>query len=364
MARGVKPEERAEWERRGGRIRIDAKGRPVYVIRKQIGGRRYEVSTKRHSLTAALAEWERFERDPDGYTPGGAAPAEPVQLTNELVEDFLAWSRDEKGNSREWRNKQKAMLIWWMGKLGRVDLRRATLKDHITPALEGAPGRKQRIEVIRALYGWLRKVGAPIPGRTERNTINAHDDPTFGALPVPQARPAQWKKTKVIPRDHYLLAKEHLAGPWADLLTILAGTGWHVTELVRFANDGAIEPLPKATRAKHGAVAVLVCPMHKSGDVHRTAVDEQTKAAAERVRARGWPAESKFPFYEAVESACAAAGIPPFSPGQFRATVATWAIEAGADPASVAAFLGHRSPATTRRFYATHAVTPKVPTLG
>ena len=53
----------------------------------------------------------------------------------------------------------------------------------------------------------------------------------------------------------------------------------------------------------------------------------------------------------------------PFSPGQYRHSVATWAVEAGADPAAVAAFLGHKSPATTKRFYATLAVCPKIPTL-
>jgi integrase len=56
-------------------------------------------------------------------------------------------------------------------------------------------------------------------------------------------------------------------------------------------------------------------------------------------------------------------GIPVFTPGRLRHSVATWAIEAGADPASLAAFLGHKSPRTTRRFYATHASPPKVPTL-
>jgi integrase len=43
--------------------------------------------------------------------------------------------------------------------------------------------------------------------------------------------------------------------------------------------------------------------------------------------------------------------------------VASWAIEAGADPALVAAFLGHRSPRTTRKFYATNVSPAKVPTL-
>ena len=56
-------------------------------------------------------------------------------------------------------------------------------------------------------------------------------------------------------------------------------------------------------------------------------------------------------------------GIDVFSPGQFRHSVATWAFEQGADPAAVSAFLGHKSPATTKKFYATLATVPKIPTL-
>jgi hypothetical protein len=37
--------------------------------------------------------------------------------------------------------------------------------------------------------------------------------------------------------------------------------------------------------------------------------------------------------------------------------------QTGDDPASVAAFLSHKSPSTLRHFYATHAVPAKVPTL-
>lgn len=53
-----------------------------------------------------------------------------------------------------------------------------------------------------------------------------------------------------------------------------------------------------------------------------------------------------------------------FKPGYLRHSVATWAINSGADPGKVAAFLGHRSPATTKKFYATHSVPMKVPTMG
>ncbi|WP_162159651.1 tyrosine-type recombinase/integrase [Cystobacter fuscus] len=68
----------------------------------------------------------------------------------------------------------------------------------------------------------------------------------------------------------------------------------------------------------------------------------------------------KYPL--AIKGACTVAGIPPFTQGRFRHSVATWAIEKRADPASVAAFLNHKSPVTTRRFYATRAVPAKIPT--
>lgn len=353
MPHGVRLDDRATWEARGGRVRFDAKGRPVYVIRKQIGGRRYEVSTRRHTLAAALGEWEKFERDPEGYSGAGDPGAVPLFLDNDLSEKFLRWSLREKQNTAEWVSKQRSALAWWMEKLGSADLRRLQIRD-LSTALEGAPGKRHRIEVIRALYGWLRK---------QAGTITAHEDPTYGALPVPQAVPAQWTKARAFPREHYLLAREHLVGPYRDALDVLAGTGWHVTECMRFANSGAIEPLPRAMKVENGAAGVLICPRHKSGDTHRTAVGAEVLEAAQRLRDRGWPSDSKFPFYQAVESACVAAKIPPFSPGAFRHSVATWALERGSDPAAVAAFLGHRSPATTRRFYATLATVPKVPTL-
>jgi integrase len=64
-----------------------------------------------------------------------------------------------------------------------------------------------------------------------------------------------------------------------------------------------------------------------------------------------------------VRAACRAGNVQLFKPGQLRHSVATWAIDAGADPSAVSAFLGHRSTKTTRKFYARHASPAKVPTL-
>jgi len=56
-------------------------------------------------------------------------------------------------------------------------------------------------------------------------------------------------------------------------------------------------------------------------------------------------------------------GVEPFGPGVLRHSVATLAVNSGASPAAVAAFLNHRSPRTTLRFYATLATPVKVPAL-
>jgi integrase len=346
----------AGWKR--GRAWREPDGTLTFHIRRQIGGRPYEVSTGCTSLRAAMAQFERFEADPAAYSPGGVERAEPIYLDNDLSVAFLAWSKAE-GNTVQWVGKQKSCLAWWMVKLARVDLRRASLRDHILPPLEGAPGRAHKIRVLKTLYGWLRKV---------RHVIAAHEDPTFGALPAPPSKPAQRVKSKVIPKEHYLLVRDSLTSPWRNALIVQAGTGWHTTEVVRFASSGTIEPLPKSMKVGNGAEGVLVCPMHKSGDTHRTAVSAEVLEAAKRLREHG--AFSREWYDRAVRSACKTvkrpdgeAGIPMFTPGRLRHSVATWAIEAGAVPAAVSAFLGHKSPVTTAKFYTVHAVVPKVPTL-
>ena len=110
-----------------------------------------------------------------------------------------------------------------------------------------------------------------------------------------------------------------------------------------------------------GVSGVLVCPQIKSGEPLRTAVSAEVLEAGKRLLE--WGTFGREKYGTEVISACKAASIPSFTPGRFRHSVATWAIERGAAPASVAAFLNHKSPSTTRRFYATHAVPAKIQTL-
>jgi hypothetical protein len=153
---------------------------------------------------------------------------------------------------------QRRYLAWWSDRFRGSDLRRVTLRDHIFPALDGVGGRAPRIAVIKRLYAWLR----------ERDVITPAEDPTYGRLKVPQAKPAQWERSKVIPRADYEKARLHIEPEvYRDALDVLAGTGWHTTELNRFAAAGGFE---RYRGDDPGGSVVLVCPRHKIGGEHRT----------------------------------------------------------------------------------------------
>ena len=330
------PGPRGRWE--GGRVWEDRAGRITYIIRRRVGGKRYEVSTRCSRIAAAREQLERFERVPEAYEPGGGR-GDAVRLTAELVGLFVAWSQHEKGNSRAWVLQQKAYLAWWREKLGARDLRRLSLRDQVIPALDGVPGRKHRIEVLKAFFSWLRR---------ERHLVARAEDVTLD-LQLPARRPEQWTRPKVIPRRAYLRVLAALEGDQRDALRLLEETGWHVSELARFVRAGAIEPMPVGRR---DAAAVAIVPQRKSGEEMRTAIGKEALTAAKRLREKGAFSVSRF--YEAVKAASDRLKVD-VKPGRFRHTLATRAVEAGADPAAVSAYLGHKSEATMRRFYATLA---------
>jgi integrase len=348
---------------------VTPSGERTFYIRAVIGkgadgkARRFEVNTKRHELHEALAEWERFARNPGAYSPAGTAtPREPIYIDKPLSEAFLAWSRDVKGNSEKHRKEQRRILAWWAERLPGVDLRCARFEDHIRPALEGKGSSTYRAHAaaILALYRWLR---------LERG-LELTEDPVHGRFFLPDPAPEQWRKLKAVPREHFEKALEHLTGIYREALILQGGTGAHVTEVWRFMQRGSVEPLPK-NATQDGSAGLIVFPLTKGKDVLRVRADARTLAAAEKLLDYGRKAAdrmkrkafSKERYVDAVKSACVAAKVPVFKPGQMRHSVATLAVNAGADLGAVSAFLGHKSPKTTRRFYATFGAVAKVPTL-
>jgi hypothetical protein len=328
------------WD--GGYRRKAKNGKKVFVIYARRGGKLYEISTRATSSDAAAQHWRRFQTDPANYRPEGDAPREALRLDADLGFTFLVWSRDSKGNSARHLRDQKKALQWWQDRLGAIDLR-AVKTDRILRELDGVKhGRKQLIATLKTFYGWLRK---------ERHLITTAEDPMFGQIRAPVSKAAQLTRRKAIDRKTFLLALNALEGWPRDALEVLGSTGWHLTELERFARGGEIERHP------HTGAPVILCPRTKGGNHLRTEIPPAVEPAATRLLEAGQAVEY-FAFLRALRDVGAT-----FNPGNLRHSVATWAINEGTDPALVSAFLNHRSLATTRKFYATHAVPAKVPTL-
>jgi integrase len=272
---------------------------------------------------------------------GGAA----LPLDDRLIGAYLADCRS-RGLSDDRVGRSKSYLGWWGSRI--PDLRRAELRDLDQASLD-APNRGMRINVLKAFWSWLLRTG-----RIDRN-------PTEG-LQVPPPRVAQVERSKVVPEEHHLKVLEHLDERYRDLAIVLHGTGCHISELERFVVEGRVEQLAdhpsNRQHYRNRTPFVLTFPHHKSkGAPHRLTVDLDVAEAAGRARERG--AFHRRLFYRAFAKAVADSGVKPaFSPAQYRHTLATRMVEGGADVGAVSAYLGHRSTATTRKFYATMAAIP------
>ncbi len=336
-----------------------------WVIREQHLGRRWTFTTRARSEEEALAELARFREDPVLYAKSiesrrREATAHAVMLDDATKLAFLKWTRDVKKRSDRYCHDLKVYLTWWQERIGGIDLRaRGLTLDRLTDALEGSTAELQRTAAIKVFLSYLRKKGK----------LSASDDPTlFGALPVPQPTAAQRTKSKVVPREHIDLVIEHLGSrTWRDALIVQGGTMWRVTEVMRFAESGRIEPIPRSM-AREGEAAILVCPRDKRGGEKRTRVSARTLDAAKRVLEHG--AFSREHYDRAIRAACKVVkrpdgeiGIPEFTPAMLRHTGATLALEAGENPAAISEQLGHSDPRTRARFYTLHGSAPKTKTL-
>lgn len=338
----------------GGYVSLDEGGRPTFVIARMVGGERFHLSTRTHSLRAAMKHLERFEADARAYKAGGAAgiqAEEPLHLTTQLVLEYRDWMLERpRPASRRHANEMAHRLADWAEDLSGVDLRKVTLLGHLKPALARRGTSKQhRIIALKGFCGWLRK---------EKGLLRAAEDATLD-LAVPQASPEKHRRRKAVPVESVRAALAGLAPAHRDCLLLLAATGWHLSELERFART---EEARIATGV--GQVLAVLQVRHKSGATTRTPVTRrEVLDAARRVRERGTLPRK---LNGAIRAACVAADVQPFTCGVMRHSVATWAVESGQSPAQVAEYLGHADKKTTLRFYADAAVpsvTLKLPRL-
>jgi integrase len=325
----------------GGFIRKTKAGRPVYVIEKRIRGALFKVSTRCHTEDAAMRELRKFEADPGAYVPGGV---ERLKMTVDLILDYRTWQLEERGNTHEWAHTSANLLMDWLESFENLDLRRVnsiTVKDTLA---RWTTSRPARITALKGFFTWLRK---------ERGVLKHHEDP------MPDVRMPQRKSAKETsgPRDvpfkTALAVYKHLRADVVDILQLLAGTGWHLSEAIRFASGGEVRRDP--TR-KHKVVLVT---FHKRKEWAVSGLNRPEHiAAARRIREQGWML-SRGRLAQLMRLANDAAGVPEderLHLGDMRHTVGTWAIEDGQDIREVARAFNHESEKMLRKHYVRHSV--------
>lgn len=308
---------------------VDGDGRKSYVIRKSINGRRFEVSTRCSNLRAAVKALEEFERDPQRFRPGGVHSTK-LALDDKLIDRHIEAA---SGDSVDWLRKKRAYLKWWRDKLKGRDLRTVTLHD-IRTALEGAKAKAHRTATIKHLYSYLREAGV----------VERGEDPTLDIVVEAAPPKATGRKKRSVSRADFKATLGKMPEEYRDILIVQGGSGAHVTEVYRLAiGEGEVG-------ANHIGI------QHKRGTTHRQTVEPHVAQAAARVQERGGFSISRYA--KAVRQAAKDAGIKPWSPGGMRHTVTTWMLQEGATLAEVSTWLGHLSPATTKRFYSEWATIP------
>jgi hypothetical protein len=312
----------------------------VWIIEKRVGGKKFHVSTRATSPRAAMKQLERFEADPNGFSAAGTKRVAELALTTELIDDFHAWHKTHV--TTQWADDVYRTLQRWANHLGGIDLRNLSLVDDLKPFIVGAKSRPLKVASIKVLFRWLR---------TEKGLVTRAQDVTLDFITPPFKPRKDTGESKAIEFERLAKVVPLLALHIRDVLELLAATGWHISEVRRFANP-EIGRFRYRDAADKPEVLATIGTRHKvGGKWHFTALLFQSHVdAAQRIRERGKVVDRTI-LRRHLKRACEKAGVKAFNMGDMRASVLTWLRLAGVPPALAAAYVGHTSTATQDRFY-------------
>lgn len=351
----------------GGYIRWGKKG-PTYVIERWIDGVRFHVSTKCRRERAALEQLAHFEADPANYRPlrqqraGAVPPKDGVTITADLITEYTDWMVGRPNNPTTQAHadihftRLKRWLVFYRGR----DIRHVSLRE-IAEHLHGQRDLMMKTQALKSFCTWLR---------THKYMMTRGEDPTVDLKGPPRRATKDWKQVAVEP-DRILAILPHLKPATRDVLILRLGTGWHGSEVERFAKTGRIRSTPGKTillMTENGAervplLAVLQVRHKIGGNTNTPILYEEHLAAAERIQERAH-VPNQLTMNRHVTKACELAGVPRFLNWHLRHSVVSNALEEGADLEHASVFVDHLSVNTTRRHYAQVALPKKaVPVL-
>jgi hypothetical protein len=338
---------------------------PTFIIERHQDGVRYHVSTKCRTERAALEALALFEADPANYRPmrkTAATPKAVVTLTADLITEYTDWmvqrpySPASETHAQKHFTRLREWLVFYRGR----DIRQVPLSE-VAAHLQGKRDLMMRIQALRSFAAWLR---------TTKYLITRGEDVTLDLKSPPRRATKDWRQVAVEP-ERIRAILPHLPAESRDVMVLRLGTGWHGSEVARFAKTGRIYRTPGKTillMTEAGAervplLAVLRVKHKIGGDTNTPIIYEEHLAAAERIQGRG-RIPHELTLNRHTEKACELAGVPRFLNWHLRHSVVSNAIEEGADLEHASVFVGHLNVDTTRKHYAQLALPKKaVPVL-
>lgn len=282
-----------KWK--GGRTYLSESGATVWVLRRQVAGRRVEIRLDVSSETDAELELRAFDKDPSGYsTQRGPVRAlgQPVRVDGTTVEALLKYLTAAKQTPEHVADMGR-YLSTWVEDLSGYDLRSLRAIDLRRMVVARDTAQQKRIAAIKTLTAWLRSTGR----------LESKDDPTRDLL-IPQARPEKTFRRKGYQASYVeevyaaLVSRPSLhheakvdRQPVRDLLCAVAKTGMHYRE-VRKLTDPTRDQMGVAALRREkgqGEIAGVLTVHHKKNAPHVQSVDLQTWAALVRLWNAGGP---------------------------------------------------------------------------
>jgi serine/threonine protein kinase len=139
-----------KWK--GGRTYQTHNGRTVYVLRKMVQGKHYELTLEARSESDAEAELALFLRGPGAYQTRSQAERTrqdaTVYLDSETVGRFLEYLRGQ-GRTEKYRRNVRTYLATWAEALAGRDLREVTLQELKRELVKASTARKHRIIALK-----------------------------------------------------------------------------------------------------------------------------------------------------------------------------------------------------------------------
>ena len=348
----------------GGYVRVGKKG-PTFIIERYQDGVRYHISTKCRTERAALDALALFESDPANYRPArktAAAPRKAVTLTADLITEYTDWmvQRPYYPTTEIHAQKHFTLLKAWMVFYRGRDIRSVPLSE-VAAHLSGKRNVMMKVQALRSFAAWLR---------TTKYLLTRAEDITLDLKSPPRRATKDWRQVAVEP-ERIRAILPHLPAESRDVMVLRLGTGWHGTEVERFARTGRIYRTPGKTillMTSEGAervplLAVLRVKHKIGGDTNTPIIHAEHLAAAERIQHRG-RVPNQLTLNRHTTKACELAGVERFLNWHLRHSVVSNAIEEGADLEHASVFVGHLNVDTTRKHYAQLALPKKaVPVL-